>query len=115
MTKPGSAHNMRIIIPTSKSVDETKRIVERSTEDLFRSAAGGILQITDSKKAWTGDTMTFGFNACIAFLAIPIEGTAAVTGKDVTIDIVIPESLRRFLSEDKLKAGIEGRVRGLLA
>ena len=34
---------MRIIIPNTKGVDEAKRIVERSTEDLFRAAAGGIV------------------------------------------------------------------------
>jgi hypothetical protein len=106
---------MRIIIPNKKSVEETKRIVERSTEDLFRSAAGGIIQITDVEKTWCGDTMTFVFKAGVAFLATPIQGTVAVTEKEVTIDVVIPEAFRRFISEDKLKSGIETRVRGLLA
>jgi hypothetical protein len=106
---------MRIIIPNTKSVDEAKRIVERSTEDLFRSAAGGIIQITDVKKTWTGNTMAFVFTASVAFFTTPIEGTVAVTEKDVTIDVVLPEAFRKFLSEDKLKTGIEGRVRGLLA
>jgi hypothetical protein len=106
---------MRIIIPNTKSVDETKRIVERSTEDLFRSAAGGIIQMTNVQKSWTGNTMTFTFNASVAFFATPIEGTVAVTEKEVTIDVAIPEAIRKFLSEDKLKSGIESRVRGLLA
>ena len=106
---------MRIIIPNTKSVDETKRIVERSTEDLFRSAAGGIVQITDVQKTWAGNTMTFVFKAGVAFFSTPIEGTAAVTEKEVTIDVMIPEAFRRFVAEDKLKAGIETRVRGLLA
>jgi hypothetical protein len=106
---------MRIIIPNKKNVDETKRIVERSTEDLFRSAAGGIIQITDIRKSWSGDTMTFVFKAGVAFLSTPIQGTVAVTEKDVTIDVVIPEAFRHFISEDSLKAGIETRIRGLLA
>lgn len=106
---------MRIIIPNKKSVEESKKIVERSTEDLFRSAAGGIIQITDIKKAWNGDTMSFSFKASVAFISTPIEGTAAVTEKEVTIDVAIPEMFRHFIAEDKLKTGIESRVRGLLA
>ena len=106
---------MRIIIPNTKSVEESKRIVEQSTEDLFRSAAGGIVQITDIQKSWNGDTMSFSFNAGVAFFNTRIEGTAAVTAKEVTIDVVIPEAFRRFIQEDKLKTGIESRVRGLLA
>ncbi len=106
---------MRIIIPTKKSVEDTKRIVERSTEDLFRSAAGGIVQISGIEKSWSGDTMNFSFKAGVAFLATTIQGTVAVTEKDVTIDVAIPEAFRRFIAEDKLKSGIETRIRGLLA
>jgi len=105
---------MRIIIPTTKSVEETRGIVERSTEDLFRSAAGGIIQITDVRKSWTGNTMAFVFTASVAFLTTPIEGSVTVTEKEVTIDVVIPQALRRFLAAEKLKTGIESRVRGLL-
>ena len=105
---------MRIIIPNKKSVEETKRIVERSTEDLFRSAAGGIVQITNVEKNWSGDTMSFTFNAGVAFLSTPIKGTAAVTEKDVTIDVAIPEEFRHFVAEEKLKSGIETRVKALL-
>jgi hypothetical protein len=106
---------MRIIIPNKKSIEETKRIVERSTEDLFRSAAGGIIQIREVEKSWSGDTMTFVFKAGVAFLSTPIQGTVAVTEKDVTVDVMIPEAFRHFISEDKLKSGIETRIRGLLA
>ena len=105
---------MRIIIPNKKSVEETRGIVERSTEDLFRSAAGGIVQISDIKKTWTGNTMAFSFRAAVAFISTPIDGTVAVTEKDVTIDVNVPEVLRHFIAEDKLKSGIESRVRGLL-
>jgi hypothetical protein len=106
---------MRIIIPNTKTVDEAKGIVERSTEDLFRSAAGGIIQITNVEKSWTGNTMAFRLKASVAFLSTLIEGTAAVTEREVTIDVAIPEAFRRFIAEDKLKMGIESRVRGLLA
>jgi hypothetical protein len=106
---------MRVIIPNKKGVEETRRIVERSTEDLFRSATGGIVQIKDVQKSWSGDTMSFSFNAGVAFLSTPIQGTVEVTEKEVVIDVVIPEAFRRFISEDKLKFGIETRVRGLLS
>ena len=106
---------MRIIIPNSKSVDEAKRIVERSAEDLFRSAAGGVIQISDVQKTWSGNTMAFSFSASVAFFSSRLEGTALVTEKEVVIDVTIPEALRRFIAEDKLKAGVESRVRGLLA
>jgi hypothetical protein len=106
---------MRIIIPNNKNVDETKKIVERSTEDLFRSAAGGVIQISDIEKSWSGNTMTFTFKAGVAFLSTPIKGTVIVTEKEVTIDVAIPEAFRHFISEDKLKSGIETRIKGLLA
>ena len=106
---------MRIIIPNTKGIDEARRIVERSAEDLFRSAAGGVIQISDVEKKWTGNTMTFSFAAAVAFFSTRLEGTALVTEKEVTIDVTIPEALRRFLAEDKLKAGVESRIRGLLA
>ena len=105
---------MRIIIPNTKGVDEAKRIVERSTEDLFRAAAGGIVQISDVRKNWSGNTMAFAFKAAVAFIATPIEGTVLVTEKEVTVDVAIPELFKKFISEDKLKTGIESRVRGLL-
>lgn len=105
---------MRIIIPNKKSVEETKGIVERSTEDLFRGAAGGIIQITNVEKNWCGDIMTFKFNAGVAFLSTPIQGTVAVTESEVTIDVAIPEAFRRFIPEDKLKSGIETRIRALI-
>jgi hypothetical protein len=105
---------MRIIIANTKPVDETKKIVERSTEDLFRSAAGGVVQISDVRKSWTGNTMAFGFTAAVAFFTTPIEGTVTVTEKEVTIDVVLPEAFRKFLPEDKLRSGIESRVKGLL-
>jgi len=106
---------MRIIIPNKKTVEESKKIVERSTEDLFRSAAGGIVQITDIKKTWNGDTMSFSFKAGVAFMSTPIDGTVLVTEKEVTIDVIVPEMFKHFISEEKLKGGIEARVRGLLA
>jgi hypothetical protein len=105
---------MRIIIPNHRSVEETKGIVERSTGELFRAAAGGVIQIKDVEKRWVGDTMSFTLKAAVAFLSTDVEGCVAVTEKEVTIDIKIPEGFRRFVSEDKLKTDIEGRVRALL-
>src|SRR6185437_7899794 len=101
---------MRIIIPNNKGVDEAKKIVERSTEELFRSAAGGIVQITNVEKSWNGDTMNFVYKAGVAFVMMPINGTVVVTEKEVTIDVAIPEAFRHFISEDKLKAGIDTRI-----
>ena len=106
---------MRIIIANTKSVEETKKIVERSTEDLFRSAAGGIVQISNVQKTWNGNTMAFEFTASLAFFSTPIQGTVMVTEKEVTIDVAIPEMFRKFISEDNLKSGIESRIRGLLS
>ncbi len=105
---------MRVIIPNKKPIEETKRIVERSTEDLFRSAAGGIVQITGIRKSWSGNTMAFSFTAGVAFLSTTIEGTIEVNEKEVIIDVTIPEVFRHFIAEDKLKSGIETRIRGLL-
>ena len=106
---------MRIVIPNTKGVEEAKKIVDRPSEDLFRSAAGGIIQITDAKKNWSGDTMSFSFKAGVAFFSAAIEGTVAVTEKEVTIDVTFPDALRRFITEDKLKGRIEDRYRGLLS
>ena len=105
---------MRIIIPNPKTVEEAKKIADRSAEDLFSKAAGTIVQVTEVQKNWSGDTMSFSFRAGIAMLTTQITGTVAVTSKDVTIDVVIPEILKQFLPEESFKQGIEGRVKGLL-
>ena len=68
---------MRIIIPNTKGVDEARRIVERSAEDLFRSAAGGVIQISGVEKNCHGDVAApFGPNHNHARICVGSVGTS---------------------------------------
>ena len=105
---------MRVTISHNRTQQEVVKIVDRSIDDVFSSVATGMVQITDQKKSWNGDTMTFSLTAKAGFLTAPIAGTVVVTAKDVTIDADLG-IFDKLIPQEKARAAIEGRVKGLLA
>lgn len=105
---------MRITVSHNKNPEEIKRNVDRSFDDVFKGLPLGPIQITDEQRTWNGQTMTFSFNAKAAFMAIPIKGWVLVEQKQLTIDVDLPAFLQNMIPEEKMKAAVEGRVRGLL-
>jgi hypothetical protein len=105
---------MRIIVPNTKGIEEAKRIVDRPVDDFFRSVGGGLLQITDARKSWSGNTMSFSFQAAVVFFSASVEGSVAVGEKEVVIDVNFPDAFRKFITEDNVKTRLEERYRALL-
>lgn len=105
---------MRVTVSHTKGLEEAKRIVDQSSDQLFQGTPGSPIQILEQQKRWDGSTMHFSFTGKMGFFSAPLKGTVLVTETDITVDCELPGLLKNFIPEEKVKAGIEGRVRGLL-
>lgn len=106
---------MKVTVSHTKSVAEIKSSVDNSFDKIFQGLPVGQVKVSDQKKAWNGDTMTFSCNAGVGFMAIPIKGAVEVQEKQVVIDVDLPSFVSNFIAEDKIKGSIESQVKGLLA
>jgi hypothetical protein len=106
---------MRITIAHEKGRQEATRIVDKSAEDLVQSIPAGPVKISDHQKTWDGDTMSFSFKAKMGFFGATIRGTAQVNDKDVVIDVELPGMVKALVPEDKIRAALEVKAKGLLA
>jgi hypothetical protein len=105
---------MTIIIPHGKTAEEAMAIVDRSANTLFESTAGPHVQLTDKTRSWNGPTMNFGLTARVGFIAVPISGTIVVDAINVTVNCVLPALVNQFIGEEKIRAGLDRRVRAML-
>ena len=105
---------MRITVTHNKGLQGAKKLVDESATELFKGTPGTPVQIVDQQKRWEGDTMHYSFTGKMAFFSAPIKGWILVTEKDVTIECELPELIKKFMPEDKVRAGIESRIKGLL-
>jgi hypothetical protein len=106
--------SMRITVSHNKTREEVTKIVNDSTDQLFRGTPGSPLQIVDYQKSWDGSTMHFSFTGKMGIFTAPLRGTVLVTDKDVTVECELPGLLKSFISPQKLEEGIKSKVRGLL-
>jgi hypothetical protein len=107
--------DMRVTISHDKGQKEAMRIVDKSAEDLMSGIPTGPVRITEPEKSWNGNTMNFSFKAKMGLFRTSIKGTVLVTDKHATIDVELPGILKNFLPEEKIRAAVETKVRGLLA
>lgn len=105
---------MKVVVPHHRTVEEAIGIVDRSADSLFEGAAGGSVELVDRKRSWNGPIMDFSMTARLGFIALPISGTAVVDENDVTINCELPALVEKFVGEEKIQAGIERKVRGML-
>ena len=105
---------MTIIIPHGKTAEEAMATVDRSANTLFESTAGPHVQLTDKTRSWNGPTMNFGLTARVGFIAVPISGTIVVDAINVTVNCVLPALVNQFIGEEKIRAGLDRRVRAML-
>ncbi len=104
---------MRITISHDRPKAEIIEAVDRSFNDLFKTAAELPVKITVQERTWQGSTLNFALTANWGLLSTPIKGTVEVTDHDVTIDADLG-LLNRFVSEKTARAAITDRVKGLL-
>jgi hypothetical protein len=105
---------MRVTVSHNKGLQGAKKLVDDSATEVFKGPPGSPVQIVDQEKRWEGDRMHFSFNAKMGFFSAPMKGWVDVTEKDVTIECELPGLLSKLMPEDKVKASIESRVKGLL-
>jgi hypothetical protein len=104
---------MRITISHDRPKAEIIQSVDRSFDDLFRTAVDLPVKITIQQRTWQGSTLVFALTAKWGLLSTPIKGTVEATDHDVTVDADLG-ILDRFVSENTARAVLTDRVKGLL-
>ena len=105
---------MRVTVSHNKGLQGAVKIVNDSADQLMASAATGPVTISDVERRWEGSTMHFSFKGRMGFFSSAVKGYVQCNEKDVTIEVDLPPALKAFVPEEKMKAQVEGRVRGLL-
>ncbi len=104
---------MRITISHDRPKAEVMQSVDRSFDDLFRTATDLPVKINVQKRTWQGSTLLFALTAKWGLLSTPIKGTVEVTDHDVTIDADLG-LLSRFIPEKTAQTVLTDRIKGLL-
>jgi len=104
---------MRITISHDRPKAEIIQSVDRSFDDLFRTAVDLPVKITIQQRTWQSSTLVFALTAKWGLLSTPIKGTVEVTDHDVTVDADFG-ILNRFVSENTARTVLTDRVKGLL-
>ena len=105
---------MKVVIAHGKTKDEAIVAVDKSANDLF-DLGGGSVSLMDQKKTWAGPLMDFSLVARVGFIALPIAGKVVVDDVNVTVEAELPSLVKTFVGEEKIRAGVERKVRGMLA
>jgi len=105
---------MLVIVPHRTTAEKAIAMVGRSADRLFEGIGGTFVELADRKNSWKGPVMDFSLTARVGFISVPISGTVTVDDINVTIDCHLPALVDKFVGEEKVRATIEGRVRGIL-
>jgi hypothetical protein len=104
---------MKVIVPHHTTQQKAIDLVDKSAGDLFDIGSKSINMI-DQRKVWIGPKMDFGMIAKVGFISLPLNGTVLVDDVNVTIECELPALAKNFIGEDKIRAGIEQKVKGFL-
>ena len=105
---------MKVVIAHGKTREEAIVVVDRSANDLF-DMGGGSVSLTDQKKTWRESVMDFSLVARVGFIALPISGVVVVDELNVTVEAELPNLVKTFIGEEKIRVGVEKKVRGMLS
>lgn len=105
---------MTIIVPHRTTAAKAIAMVDRSANTLFEGVGGSPVELVDRKKNWNGQVMDFSLTARVGFISVPISGTVAVDDVNVTVQCQLPALVNQFIGEDKIRASVDSRIRGLL-
>jgi hypothetical protein len=106
---------MTVTVPHRTTVEAAIGIVDRSAYDLFDGVGGGQVEMVDRKKDWKGPRMDFSLTARAGFISVPIAGMVVVDDVNVTVYCELPELVKTYVGEDKVRGGIERKMRGILS
>ncbi|HWE48983.1 MAG TPA: hypothetical protein VG273_04315 [Bryobacteraceae bacterium] len=105
---------MTVIVPHGKTRAQAIATVDHAVDELYKTSIGGV-EIVNPVKTWNESAMTFSFTGKMGFIEVPLSGTAAVDDRDVTIVCELPIMLKNFIGEDRIRAGVESKIRGFLS
>jgi len=105
---------MIVIVPHYTTIEEAILIVDRSADDLFAGAAGGAVELADRRKDWNGPLMDFSLTARVGFISLPLSGEVVIDEINVTVRCELPALVKTFVGEERIRAGVERKVRGML-
>src|SRR5579863_6727477 len=105
---------MTVIVAHRTTVEAAVGIVDRSANDMFEGVAGPSVELLDRKKYWNGRQMDFSLTARAGFISVPIAGMVMVDEVNVTLLCELPELVKNFVGEDKMRVGVERKMRGIL-
>ena len=103
---------MKVTVPHNTTIEEAIVIIDRSVTEIFDT--GGSVEMIERLRRWEGPLMDFALTARIGFISLPIEGQIMIDEVAVTIQCELPQMARTFLGEEKIRAGVEQKVRGIL-
>ncbi len=110
---------MTINIPHHKTQQEVVDLIDKGVDHLLAKGAAGV-EIVDPKKSWAkdgsgSDVMTFSVTGKMGFMKVPLSGSVTVTPSEVVVVCELPAMVKNFLGEAKVRSGVEGQIKGLLA
>jgi hypothetical protein len=105
---------MRVTVSHRKTQQEVVSIVDRTADELFAGSPGTPIQIVDPQKSWNGSVMDFSFTGKMGFFSTQLKGKVEVLPELVAVEIDLPEFLKKFMPEEKVRTAVEGRMRKLL-
>ena len=110
---------MTINIPHNKTQQEVVDLIENGVNHLLEKGISGV-QLADPKKEWTTDAsgnkvMTFSITGKMGFIKVPVSGIVTVSPSEVIVFCELPQMVKNFLGEAKVRSGVESQIKGLLA
>jgi hypothetical protein len=101
-------------VPHRTTAEKAIATVDRSANTLFEGVGGSPVELVDRRKSWNGPVMDFSLTARVGFISVPIAGTVAVDDVNVTVQCELPGIVNQFIGEDKIRAGVDRKIRAML-
>jgi hypothetical protein len=104
---------MTVTVPHNTTVEEAIVIIDRSVTEIFDT--GGSVELVERLRRWEGPLMDFALTARVGFISLPIEGRVEIDESAVTVYCALPQLAKTFLGEEKIRAGVEDKIRRILS
>jgi hypothetical protein len=104
---------MKVTVSHDRPVEEVKRAVDQSFDDLFKPVTNLPIQLIQDQRTWEGNKLIFSLSAKMGLIRAPIRGTIEISDRDITIDVDLG-IFERLIPAAKARDAISNRVRGLL-
>lgn len=105
-----------MIVTVAHNTTQEKAIatIDKSASDLLDIGSKSVL-LVDQKRDWTGPRMDFSMAGKVGFISVPLSGYVLVDPLNVTINMELPALAKNFIGEEKIRASVEQKLRGILA